>query len=307
MQENLKLVWQNASNMKGKEIDSISSLNNIAIIKNIIKCSSELKNQVIVLKLPTTVIIDDKLFTAFIESVRLLEMCDAKVYIVHDHIDLQSASLISQIDENFSQKISKISDYISLNNPIIMEILSSYVNKLIVTKLSSIGCYAVGISGKDANLLQAKKPKLSHRKIVNHDVINVGFLSEPILVNPEILLNFEDNNIIPVIAPFANDDREKTHLLNVNLTVLTITSALSAEHLILPYEILEVSETLPYNIKIRDINLLKSMLDDTNNFIEEELIKIAVNVLENNNSYIHFVNSGVPNAILSTIFDININ
>ncbi|MGL4226933.1 MAG: acetylglutamate kinase, partial [Rickettsia sp.] len=83
MQENLKLVWQNASNLKGKEVDSISSLNNIAIIKNIIKCSSELKNQAIVLKLPATIIIDDKLFTAFIESVRLLEMCGAKIYIVH--------------------------------------------------------------------------------------------------------------------------------------------------------------------------------------------------------------------------------
>lgn len=303
MQENLKLVWQNASNLKGKEVDSISSLNNIAIIKNIIKCSSELKNQAIVLKLPAAIIIDDKLFTAFIESVRLLEMCGAKIYIVHDHIDLRSSSLISQIDENFSQKISKISDY----NPIIMEILSSYVNKLIVTKLSSIGCYAVGISGKDANLLQAKKSKLSHRKIVNHDVINIGFLSEPIMINPEILLNFEDNNIILVIAPFANDDQEKTHLLNVNLTVATIASALSAEHLILPYEILQVSETFPYNIKIRDINLLKSMLDDSNNFIEEELIKIAVNALENNNGYVHFVNSEVPNSILSTMFDVNIN
>ncbi len=250
MQENLKLVWQNASNLKNKEVDSISSLNNIAIIKNIIKCSSELKNQAIVLKLPATIIIDDKLFTAFIESVRLLEMCGAKIYIVHDHIDLRSSSLISQIDENFSQKISKISDYSYLNNPIIMEILSSYVNKLIVTKLSSIGCYAVGISGKDANLLQAKKSKLSHRKIVNHDVINIGFLSKPIMINPEILLNFADNNIIPVIAPFASDDQEKTHLLNVNLTVATIASALSAEHLILSYEILQVSETFPYNIEI---------------------------------------------------------
>ncbi|MFA1688881.1 acetylglutamate kinase [Candidatus Rickettsia barbariae] len=307
MQENLKLVWQNASNLKNKEVDSISSLNNIAIIKNIIKCSSELKNQAIVLKLPATIIIDDKLFTAFIESVRLLEMCGTKIYIVHDHIDLRSSSLISQIDENFSQKISKISDYNSLNNPIIMETLSSYVNKLIVTKLSSIGCYAVGISGKDANLLQAKKAKLSYRKIVNQDVINIGFLSEPIMINPEILLNFADNNIISVIAPFASDDQEKTHLLNVNLTLATIASALSAEHLILPYEILQVSETFPYNIKIRDINLLKSMLDDSNNFIEEALIKIAVNVLENNNGYVHFVNSEAPNSILSTIFDININ
>ncbi|KJW03664.1 putative acetylglutamate kinase [Rickettsia endosymbiont of Ixodes pacificus] len=64
-------------------------------------------------------------------------------------------------------------------------------------------------------------------------------------------LLFEDNNIIPVIAPFASDDQEKTHLLNVNLTVATIASALSAEHLILPYEILQVSETLPYNKNTR--------------------------------------------------------
>ncbi len=127
------------------------------------------------------------------------------------------------------------------------------------------------------------------------------------MINPEILLNFEENNIIPVIAPFASDNQEKTHLLNVNLTVATIAFVLSAEHLILPYEILQVSEIFPYNIKIQDINLLKSMLDDSNNFIEEELIKRAVDALENNNGYVHFVNSEVPNSILSTMFDININ
>ncbi|KJW05219.1 acetylglutamate kinase domain protein [Rickettsia argasii T170-B] len=49
------------------------------------------------------------------------------------------------------------------------------------------------------------------------------------------------------------------------------------------------------------------MLDDSNNFIEEALIKIAVNALENNNGYVYFVNSEAPNSILSTMFDININ
>lgn len=77
-----------------------------------------------------------------------------------------------------------------------MDILSSYVNKLIVTKLSNEGCYEVGILGKDTNLLQAKKSKLSHRRVANRDVIDIGFVSEPIIVNPEILLNFEDSNIL---------------------------------------------------------------------------------------------------------------
>lgn len=302
MQENLKLVWQNASNLKNKELDDISELSNITIIKDIIKCSNELKNQAIVLKLPIAIITNEKLFTSFIESIRLLEMCGAKIYIVHDHINLGNLSLIPQIDKNFSKKISKISEDNSINNPIIMEILSSYINKLIVTKLNSIGCYAIGISGKDANLLQAKKSKLSHRRIANRDVIDIGFISEPIIVNPEILLNFEDSNIIPVISPFANDDQENTHLLNANLTAATIASALGVEHLIFPYEVSRTFRGFQYNMKTQNVGLLKSMLNDNNHFIEEELIKIAINVLENIGGHVHFVNSKIPNSILLTMF-----
>lgn len=81
MQENLRLVWQNASNLKNKEIDDISELSDVTIIKDIIKCSNRLKNQVIVLKLPVSIIINEKLFTSFIESIKLLEMCGAKIYI----------------------------------------------------------------------------------------------------------------------------------------------------------------------------------------------------------------------------------
>ena len=94
MQENLKLVLQNASNLKNKEIEDISELNSVTIIKDIIS-SNDLKNQVIVLKLPVTIIINEKLFTSFIESIRLLEMCGAKIYIIHDHIDLGNLSLIT--------------------------------------------------------------------------------------------------------------------------------------------------------------------------------------------------------------------
>lgn len=88
MQENLKLVWQNASNLKSKEIDNISELGDITIIRDIITCSNELRNQAIVLKLPINIIINEKLFASFIESIKLLEMRGAKIYIVHDHIDL---------------------------------------------------------------------------------------------------------------------------------------------------------------------------------------------------------------------------
>ncbi len=171
-----------------------------------------------------------------------------------------------------------------------------------MTKLSNKGCYAVGISGKDANLLQARKSKLSHRRVANRDVIDIGFVSEPIIVNPEILLNFEDSNIIPVITPFANDDQEKTHLLNVNLTTATIAVTLGAEHLIFPYEMSQIFRGFQYNMKIQNANLLKSMLNDSNHYLEEELIKIAIKVIESIGNNVHFVNSKIPNSILLTMF-----
>lgn len=302
MQENLKLVWQNASNLKSKEIDNISELGDITIIRDIITCSNELRNQAIVLKLPINIIINEKLFASFIESIKLLEMCGAKIYIIHDHIDLGNISLISQLDKNFSKNFNKVSENSSVDNPIMMEILSSYINKLIVTKLNNKGCYAVGISGKDANLLQARKSKLLHRRVANRDVIDIGFVSEPIIVNPEILLNFEDSNIIPVITPFANDDQEKTHLLNVNLTAATIAVTLGAEHLIFPYEMSQIFREFQYNMKIQNANLLKSMLNDSNHYLEEELIKIAIKVIESVGNNVHFVNSKIPNSILLTMF-----
>ncbi|MFY9589814.1 acetylglutamate kinase [Rickettsia endosymbiont of Halotydeus destructor] len=296
MQEKLSLVWQNASNCKKKEIENIPSLKNIITIKEIIRNSNKIKDQIIVLKLPAVIINDAGLFSAFIESVQLLEMCGAKISIVHDHFDLENSPLKSLIDDNLNDKISTIAH----NNPIITEmILSGYVNKLIVSKLCSAGCYAIGISGKDANLLQAKKSKLSHRRAANHDVIDIGFVSEPIIINPEILLNFEDNNIIPVISPIANDDQENTHLLDADMTSAVISSALSADHLIFPHEL---PNSLALDTKIQDINILKSMLNDNNNIIKRELIEAAINAIENNIGCVHFVNSTTPNSVLLTMF-----
>ncbi len=113
------------------------------------------------------------------------------------------------------------------------------------TQLSNKGYYTVGILGQDANLLQAKKSKFLHIKVANRDVIDIGFVSEPILVNPEILLNFKDSNIIPIITPCTNDDQNKIPLLNVNLTAAMIAVTLGAEHahLILPSEMSQTFRT----------------------------------------------------------------
>lgn len=55
-------------------------------------------------------------------------------------------------------------------------------------------------------------------------------------------------------------------------------------------------------MKIQNVSLLKSMLNDNSHFIEEALIKIAINVLENIGGHVHFVHSKISNSILLTMF-----
>ena len=230
MQKNCNLVWQNALNYKEKEDNGFPHIKDTALIKDIIRRSSEIRDQVMVFKLPSLIIGDDKLLTSFAEIIQLLDSCGIKIFIVHDHTDLVNDTLkLFGCDEKFID-IIKVADYKS--SQIMEMVLSGYINKRIVSKLCSLGCYAIGISCKDANLIQAKKSKLLHRRDANKEVIDIGFISEPVIVNPEILINFEDSNIIPVIAPVASDEKGNTHLLDVNMTASIIASSLNAEHLV---------------------------------------------------------------------------
>lgn len=304
MPKNYNLVWQNASNDKqeaNKGLIPPKSLDlNIPLIKDIIRQSSVIKDQVLIIKLPAGIIENDELLTNFADIINLLDNCGVKIFIVHDHTHLVNDTLkLFGFDEKLINNI-KVADYKS--SQIIEMVLSGYINKRIVSKLCSVGCYAIGISCKDANLIQAKKLKLSHRRATNHDVIDIGFISEPVMINPEILMNFEENNIIPVISPVASDENGNTHLLDVNLTASLISSCLVADHLILFYE----EPGFVQDFKVEDTNVLKEMLEVINEPTVIGLIEAAYTALQNNTHCVHFVNAKSPDSMLLSMFINNI-
>ncbi|RYE06589.1 MAG: acetylglutamate kinase [Rickettsiaceae bacterium] len=255
-----------------------------------------MRDQTIVIKLPSGVIDNDDLLTNFAENIQLLNFCGAKIFIVHDHTNMvnETFKLLG-----FSEKLIddvKVVDHRSLK--ITEMVLSGYINKLIVAKLCSAGCCAVGISGKDANLIQAKRSKILRKSLKGQDVIDVGFTSEPVIINPEILLNFEESNIIPVISPIASDDKGHTHLLDVNLTASIISSSLDADHLMLMNNGKNKDD-----FKVQDTKILHGILDNSDSDQETiSLIEAAASSIENSANIVHFVNATVPDAILLSIF-----
>ncbi len=114
-------------------------------------------------------------------------------------------------------------------------VLGGKVNKEIVALINGHGGSAVGITGKDGDLILAKR----HRKMKvspetdRPEIMDLGLVGEITQVNPKILETLDNNDFIPVIAPIGKGENKETLNINADFVASAIASALKAEKLIL--------------------------------------------------------------------------
>ncbi len=114
-------------------------------------------------------------------------------------------------------------------------VLTGSINKHIVTAINAAGGRAVGLSGKDGNMVVAKKLALTKTDSVTGKTIveDLGFVGEPERVNPEILHTMMKSEIIPVIAPIGVGSKGETYNINADTVAGAVACAINAERLIL--------------------------------------------------------------------------
>lgn len=114
-------------------------------------------------------------------------------------------------------------------------VLAGKINKEIVGWLAALGGRAVGISGKDANLVLAEKVKRTEADpnsgIERH--VDLGFVGEPVAVDPTILINLTKDNFIPIVAPVALGADGATYNINADTMAGAIAGALGAKRFFL--------------------------------------------------------------------------
>jgi acetylglutamate kinase len=114
-------------------------------------------------------------------------------------------------------------------------VLSGTINKQIVTGINSAGGRAVGLSGKDGNLVVARK--LERHKInpstLESKPVDYGFVGEPERVDPEVLRNIISSGLIPVIAPIGVGAGGETYNINADTVAGSIAGAMNAARLLL--------------------------------------------------------------------------
>lgn len=118
---------------------------------------------------------------------------------------------------------------------IVEMVLAGSINKQIVAQLNQAGGRAVGLCGKDGNLIVARKveQKIHDPESNIEKILDLGFVGEPARINPEILQVIQKSDIIPVIAPIGVSDDGHTYNINADTAAGAIAAAMGAARLLL--------------------------------------------------------------------------
>ena len=180
----------------------------------------------LVIKYGGNAMVDETLKTSFARDIVLMKLVGIHPIIVHGG-GPQIGDLLSRLDIQ-----SKFIDGMRVTDSATMEVvemvLGAHVNKDIVSLINSHGGQAIGLTGKDGNLLIAKKLKTDPNN--DNDIGQVGEVAH---VNTEVLNMLQQSHFIPVIAPIGVGEDGMTYNINADLVAGKIAEVLAAEKLIL--------------------------------------------------------------------------
>jgi acetylglutamate kinase len=118
---------------------------------------------------------------------------------------------------------------------IVEMVLSGKINKQIVSDINAAGGTAVGISGKDGNLIEARKLRRTKRDPDSNieKILDLGFVGEPRTVNPEVLEELVVSDMIPVVAPIGVGPNGESFNINADTVAGAVAEAIGAARLFL--------------------------------------------------------------------------
>jgi acetylglutamate kinase len=166
---------------------------------------------------------DAQLAADFAQDIVLLKQSGVNPIVVHGG-GPQIAGMLKrlQLESEFVNGL-RVTDKPTVE--VVEMVLAGLINKDIVTAINRVGGKAVGISGKDANLMIAKKiTEMPDPESNLMKAVDIGYVGEPVEINPHIVNVIAESDLIPVIAPVAISREGET--LNVNAD--TFASALAA-------------------------------------------------------------------------------
>ena len=212
---------------------TITSAKNIAkVLTEALPYIQKFTGRTVVVKYGGSAMVDEALKQSFARDIVLMKLVGINPIVVHGG-GPQIGTVLEKlnIESNFVDGL-RVTD--SQTMDVVEMVLGGLVNKEIVNLLNKNQGKAVGITGKDGNLIRAKKLKLRRRDSkLTDEIIDIGHVGEVMSINTEVLEVMKGSDFIPVIAPIGTDESGASYNINADSVAGEIAKVLVAEKLIL--------------------------------------------------------------------------
>jgi len=184
---------------------------------------------------------------------------------------------------------------------IVEMVLAGSINKQIVGYINEAGGRALGLSGKDGNMVQAKKVT---RRVADpgsniEKIVDLGFVGEPVKVDTTVLTQILGRDLIPVLAPIAAGVEGGTFNVNADTFAGAVAGALKAKRLLLLTDVpgvLDKSKTLIKQLSLKDAR--KLIADGTISGGMIPKVETCIYALEAGVEGVVILDGKIPHAVL---------
>ena len=219
-------------------------------------------NKTVVIKYGGHAMVDEELKDNFARDVVMMKFIGIHPVVVHGG-GPQIGSLLKRLgkESKFVQGM-RVTDEETMD--IVEMVLVGKVNKEIVGLINRHGGQAVGLSGKDAQLIRAEKYYLSAEKVKETppEIIDIGLVGKVKEINATLIASLLTDGVIPVIAPTGVGDGGETYNINADLVAGAVAAALSAEKLILLTDVPGVLDRNKTLIPAMDGPMTRRMIEE---------------------------------------------
>ncbi|ENN94129.1 acetylglutamate kinase [Bartonella bovis] len=274
-----------------------------AFLSSALPYMQKYENKTVVVKYGGHAMGDPALGRAFARDIALLKQSGINPVVVHGGGPqiaeiLRKMGIESRFENGLRVTDEKIVEVVEM-------VLAGSINKEIVALINAEGEWAIGLCGKDGNMVFAEK---AYKTIIDPNshierVLDLGFVGEPVEIDRTLLDLLARSEMIPVLAPVAPGRDGKTYNINADIFAGAISGALKAKRLLFLTDVPGVLDKEGKILKELTISEAEYLIKDgtiSNGMIPK--VETCIEAIQNGVEGVVILNGKTPHSVLLELF-----
>ncbi len=255
------------------------------------------KGKTIVVKYGGNAMVDERLKNSFARDIVLLKLVGVNPVVVHGG-GPQIGDLLKRLVQGMRVTDAETMDVVEM-------VLGGLVNKEIVNLINRLGGSAVGLTGKDGDLIHARKITVKQRspETDEPEIIDLGHVGEVASIDPAVVDMLIQGDFIPVIAPIGVGRDGRSYNINADLVAGKVAEVMKAEKLILLTNTTGILDKEGRLLTGLSLNEVEALIEDgtiSGGMIPK--IRCAMDALKGGVASSHIIDGRIDHAVLLELF-----